>query len=981
MVSADEAEKFAKPSKSDHLRDRRPSQAPGPGRRRGELRGSDDPEVLRRDAAFGCSTMLTKAAGGPLGSAPGNVFLAAGPIALRTGRGNDRLAGTTNGFFAARRRAWNSTTGQDRLMIAPFRRRTDPAYGRARTRRIRWILAFCCAATANLAASQAAELDEAAALLRTGKYEECEKEATAALEDNGWLEDWHVLKIRSQMAVGKYAEALKSLNDATRAHSASLTLYLLGRDVRRFNGLGDREEEAADRMEMYILRAPRLFATPEGQVGVGRFALLRGADPKKVLDRFYDAVIKADPSYVDAYLASAELALDKQDFGLAAETLRKAPKAAVADPRFHYLTALAFREDDREQAAKSLDEALKINPRHVDSLLLKADGLIDQERYADAAKVIDRVAAVNPVEPRAWAYRAVLAHLRGDREGEAAARRSGLEPWAGNPEVDCLIGRKLAQKYRFAEAAACQRKALELDPGYRPAKIELSETLLRLGDEAEGWKLVDEIFAADGYNVVAFNLTTLRDRLAKFRTLEADGLVVKMDPREADLYGSRVLALLKRAKATLCAKYDVNLPAPVIVEIFPEKKEFAVRTFGLPGADGFLGVCFGRVITANSPASQGETPSNWEAVLWHELCHAVTLCKTRNTMPRWLSEGISVYEEGVQDRSWGPPLNPKFRAMILGDDLTPMSQLSAAFLAPKSGLHIQFAYYESALAVEFLVQTAGQAALKGILDDLGAGKTINEALPIRTRMTLVQLDDAFRKFARGKAERVAPEVTWEEVNLPEDMSSDDLATWLRSHPKSFLGRQRLVAQLITEGKWSEAKASLLELKALYPEYVGPNNAYMMLAAVYKQASDASAEHAVLEELAGRDADASPALLRLMEIDEAAGNWSGVIKNANRLLAVNPLIAAPHRYLARAAERLGRRDEAISAYRALALLDDTDPAELHYRLAKLLSEVGKRAEARREVLKSLDEAPRFLASHRLLLELLEPSTPRTQFHRR
>ena len=70
-------------------------------------------------------------------------------------------------------------------------------------------------------------------------------------------------------------------------------------------------------------------------------------------------------------------------------------------------------------------------------------------------------------------------------------------------------------------------------------------------------------------------------------------------------------------------------PGPVIVEIFPQSKEFAVRTFGLPGADGLLGVCFGRVITANSPASQGANPSNWEAVLWHEFCHVVTLSKTQ----------------------------------------------------------------------------------------------------------------------------------------------------------------------------------------------------------------------------------------------------------------------------------------------------------------------------------------------------------------
>ena len=100
------------------------------------------------------------------------------------------------------------------------------------------------------------------------------------------------------------------------------------------------------------------------------------------------------------------------------------------------------------------------------------------------------------------------------------------------------------------------------------------------------------------------------------------------------------------------------------------------------------------------------------------------------------------------------------------------------------------------------------------------------------------------------------------------------------------------------------------------------------------------------------------------------------KNARRFLAVNPLIPTPHRQLARAAEHLGERDEALTAYRAVALLDDTDPAEVHYHLAKLLRQAGKPQEARREVLRSLEEAPRFREAHQLLLELVEhdPSPP-------
>src|SRR5262249_2101187 len=197
--------------------------------------------------------------------------------------------------------------------------------------------------------------------------------------------------------------------------------------------------------------------------------------------------------------------------------------------------------------------------------------------YDDAVKAIEQVLAVNPREPRAWACRAVLAHLRNDREGETSARKAALARWATNPEVDHIIGRELSQKYRFAEGSAYQRRAIGLDADYLPAKVQLCQDLLRLGDEEEGWKLADEIFAKDGYNVVAYNLVTLRDRLAKFRTLKGDGFLVRMDPREADLYGPRVLSLLGRARKTLCEKYGVTVDGPLTRGSLPQQKEVAVR--------------------------------------------------------------------------------------------------------------------------------------------------------------------------------------------------------------------------------------------------------------------------------------------------------------------------------------------------------------------------------------------------------------------
>jgi tetratricopeptide (TPR) repeat protein len=447
-----------------------------------------------------------------------------------------------------------------------------------------------------------------------------------------------------------------------------------------------------------------------------------------------------------------------------------------------------------------------------------------------------------------------------------------------------------------------------------------------------------------------------------------------MDPREADLYGDRVLALLTEARETLSERYGVTLDGEVTVEIFPRKADFAVRTFGLPGADGFLGVCFGRVVTAISPAAQGESPSSWESVLWHEFCHAVTLEKTRNTMPRWLSEGISVFEEGRRNPAWSTPLGPHDRERLLADDLTPLSQLSAAFLGAKSGRDVQFAYLESALAVEFLVDRAGPQALRGLLADLGTGKALEEALPARAGMSLVELDEQFARFARQRAEALAPGAAWEPPDLPPDADSRTLSAWLAEHPDNVPALIRLGARLVAESRWDEAESTLERLRSLYPEYVGADNPYMLLAEVHRNRAEPSAERADLEALLERDADAVPALLRLLELDRFELRWDDLARDARRLLGVNPLIPAPHRALAEAAERLGDRPSAIAAYQALARLDDPDPAGLHYHLALLLRDEHKPAEARREVLKALEEAPRYREAHALLLELVEPGNP-------
>ena len=805
----------------------------------------------------------------------------------------------------------------------------------------------------------------------SGHYAETIRSCEKAIANEESEEEWRILLAQSLLATGRNPEALSVVQKALQRFPWSISLRITGYHVYRNNGARDNAQELLEEINQLAGRRTSGYRDTASVVALGRAALLLGADPRRVLENFFDRVKKADPENREVYLASGEVALDKNDFDLAAKTFANALKKFPDDPDFLFGLARAYEPSDRQQMLRSAESALAHNTNHVPSMLLLADHLVDAEEYDGAEKILGRALAVNPLDPVAWSYRAVLAHLHNDPGGEEKARTSALRFWKDNPDVDSLIGKKLAQKYRFAEAASYQRRALSNDPKHLPARIELAQDLLRLGAEEEGWTLAEAVHNADAYDVTAYNLVTLKGSLAKYQTLTNEDFLVRMAPREAEIYGSDVLALLLRAKTNLCAKYGLVLEQPTTVEIFEKQKDFAVRTFGMPGNPGYLGVCFGSVVTANSPASQAPHPANWQAVLWHEFCHVVTLQLTRNKMPRWLSEGISVYEERQANPAWGQTMTPRFREMVLGPEFTPVSELSAAFLTAKSDAQMQFAYYESSLVVEFLVERHGLDTLKKILADLAKGEEINKALAAHTG-NMAAFEKDFAAFAQDRARKLGPELDWEKPKRVAAINEE----WIAEHPTNFYALQRTAIDFIRNKKWEEAKTPLEILIKAYPEQKDANNAYSLLAQVHRQLQETNAERDVLQKLSSFDADDWESFLRLCELAAAKQDWSEVLASGERLLAVNPLIPQPHRFLAQAREALKQPRGAIRNYEALLVLDPPDPADIHFRLGNLLHQEND-PRARKHVLQALEEAPRFRRAHQLLLELTAaPATANT-----
>jgi tetratricopeptide (TPR) repeat protein len=849
-------------------------------------------------------------------------------------------------------------------------------------RSLRLHFCFLLSAFCFLLPARGADLEKARDEFLSGNYDQCITLANSALKANEDREDWQLLLNESLVARGRYPEALTSITNALADQSWKLRLRWQAYKVLQLNGKSD---EGAEMLQEVFQRASnqlRTYQDAANLVILGRAALLAGGDPKSILDKVLVMAKRSEPKLRDVYLAAGELALEKHDYALAAKKFEEGLKELPNDPDLQFGIAQAYEPSDPDLTMEALNAAFKRNSNHVGCLLLLAEHQLDAEDYPAAAKLLDRVEKVNPWHSDAWAYRSVLAHFQNQPDKEKAAREAALKFWPDNPRVDYLIGHKLSQKYRFAEGAEHQRQALEYNGHYLPAKAQLAQDLLRLGDEAEGWRLADEVQKQDAYDVAAYNLTTLHDSMRKFTTLTNCDFILRMGSHEGAVFGQTALDLLSRARTNLCAKYGLDLKDQTIVEVFPEQKDFAVRTFGLPGNPGYLGVCFGSVITANGPSAHPGHPINWQAVLWHEFCHVVTLHITRNKMPRWLSEGISVYEERQANPAWGEQINPRYREFMIGDQLTPISKLSGAFLSPPTEEHLQFAYYECSLVIEFLVERYGMDQLRAILRDLGEGAEINGAIEKHTA-PMPKIESEFTAFARARAEAFAPGLDWEKPDLVAAAEKKTNRTaapkksrvpddWISAHPTNYYALTEEAHRLMDEKKYREAIAPLKKLHDSFTAPGAPRSVYVLLATAYNKTGETNAEYEILSQLAAKDDDCTDAYLRLMEIASGLQKWPLVEQNAQRYLAVNPLLVSPYHYLSRASEELGETQNAIGAYRALLQLDPADPADVHYRLARALHKRGD-PEARRQVLQALEEAPRYREALGLLLEISGQTT--------
>src|SRR5690606_25574065 len=120
---------------------------------------------------------------------------------------------------------------------------------------------------------------------------------------------------------------------------------------------------------------------------------------------------------------------------------------------------------------KSRDERLEevlarvdaLNPHLPDGVAVRVEMLLDAVEAEEALEKIEPVLAVNPNQLRFRALKAAALFLQDDIRGMESVQRDTLNFNPYCSEVYRVPGEVASRHYRFAEAEALQRKALEAD--------------------------------------------------------------------------------------------------------------------------------------------------------------------------------------------------------------------------------------------------------------------------------------------------------------------------------------------------------------------------------------------------------------------------------------------------------------------------------------------------------------------------------------
>ena len=580
---------------------------------------------------------------------------------------------------------------------------------------------------------------------------------------------------------------------------------------------------------------------------------------KFIINTLCPDALKADKNHWQARYFAGQLLLEKFNRAQAIPELKKAlainPSAAEV---YVALGEAARQQFQWEEAEKQADEALKINSKLPSALRLKADVLLSDGQFSKAIELLTTALEVNPKDQETLGMIAA-AHLLSDLktlddrksaayqqlqelitnidaieniEIEKPCKAAGfiIQAADGNPAPGIfltVVGERLASRKKFQAAELMYRRAIDVMPQLALPKTSLGMLFMQTGRTEDATNLLEKAFEADPFHVRVSNMRKVLKVLANYHVINTDHFSIHVDSQSDRLLGEYMAEYLEEQYDDLVKQFGYEPKQRTHFEIYHRGKGlsahkwFSARMVGLPWIQT-IGASTGVIVALASPTATSP-PYNWARVLKHEYVHVITLQQTHFNIPHWFTEALAVTSEGYErPQIWNELLATRVpQGRIRGlDDLT------QGFVRPESPNDWQFAYCQSRLCAQYMIEKYGEKTIAQMLDCYRRGLSTRQAIKEVYKVDQDEFEAGYIKFmedivAELKGINVRPRKKPSEIEKayrdnPEDATKAGEFAYLRHLQK----RRREARELAEEALEKNPKEPLANVVMARLEILG-----------------------------------------------------------------------------------------------------------------------------------------------------------------
>ncbi|MGE0608619.1 MAG: tetratricopeptide repeat protein [Pirellulales bacterium] len=847
----------------------------------------------------------------------------------------------------------------------------------------------------------------------------------------------HAELARLAFESGEYPSAEKHAADALTRDKDCLLAAWITAELHRASG---RLEEAAAGYKSIVEFYEQHDMDDADVVRVCGWAAAQHARWNRRKDDFgilvndlYPLALTLDKDYWPAHLDSALLFLEKYNQAEAARSIKKAleinPQAAQV---YAAKAQLALQNYDLDDAQVAIARALEINPNLVEAHRLQADSQAANFKLVEALAALEKARELNPLSEETLGRMAACYLTIDGQTSDGPETRFGKlrdEVLARNPAAGLFfftVADQLSERRKFSASEKFYLEAIERMPQLVGPHAGLGMLYMRLGQEVEGEKLLNEAYLIDPFNLRVTNTLKVLEVLSGYAVIETEHFIVKFDRGQDEVLAQFSARYLEdEVYPVLTKQFGFEPKDKSLFEIFSKAKNtgghgwFSARMVGLPYV-GTVGACAGKMVAMVSPNSMDQK-FNWARVLKHEFVHVLNLQQTNFNIPHWFTEALAVInEEFPRPQIW----NQLLSARVPKRELFNLDNINLGFIRPSSSLDWQMAYCQAELYAEYMVARYGDDALAKMLsayaDNLETRAALKRCFDVEQEVFeqeyLEHLDKLVSELSVGE-EPVEPKTLAElDKAHKADPGNPDIAAQLalaylerKAYPKArelarsaleaspqhslssyvlarihllvgdneealellnaALDREQpeehvvsLLASLRLKAKQTADAADLYELMAQREPH--SSRWFKLLAKVYLTTGDDERLAPVLEKLAAMDADDATIRKKLLQMALKRQDFENAARWANHCLQIDVQDADVHRQFGEALLAQEKFPRALEEFEYALRYQPGDKAA-RFGLAQALAKSGQPQQAKAALEALLKQSPDYPGAKELL----------------